>query len=160
MSSLLEVSQSLGHLLGQKGLSLATAESCTGGAVAQAITAVAGSSAWYMGGVVAYDNSVKRRVLNVSPSSLDHEGAVSEVVARQMATGAAALCGARISVATTGVAGPGGGSPSKPVGTVWVAWYLDGNVDAVKYVFVGNRHDIQASATRAALEGLAERLKK
>ena len=108
-------------LLQKKELSLATAESCTGGAVSQAITSVPGCSSVMKGAVVAYHNDVKMNVLGVSPSSLSMHGAVSGEVAEQMVLGVARLLDARCAIATTGVAGPGGGSPEKPVGTVWIA---------------------------------------
>ena len=108
-------------LLQQCGLTVATAESCTGGSVAAAITSVPGCSSVMLGGVVAYHNSVKAKVLGVDEALLEEYGAVSEPVVRQMVTGVAALTGADCAVATSGIAGPGGGTPEKPVGTVWVA---------------------------------------
>ena len=116
-------------LLQQRGLSVATAESCTGGRVAAAITSVAGCSAVMLGGVVAYHNNVKAKVLGVSEDVLAGYGAVSEPVVRQMVQGVAALTGADCAVATSGVAGPGGGTPGKPVGTVWVALKVGGVVE-------------------------------
>lgn len=117
-------------LLQQRGLSVATAESCTGGRVAAAITSVAGCSAVMLGGVVAYHNNVKTKVLGVSEDVLAGYGAVSEPVVRQMVQGVAALTGADCAVATSGIAGPGGGTPGKPVGTVWVALKVGGVVEA------------------------------
>ncbi len=108
-------------LLQQKRLSLATAESCTGGSIAAAITSVAGCSSVMRGGVVAYHNDVKATMLGVSADDLRRQGAVSESVVRQMAEGVAERFGACCSVATSGVAGPGGGTADKPVGTVWIA---------------------------------------
>ena len=108
-------------LLQEKCLSFATAESCTGGAVSQAITSVAGSSAVMRGAVVAYHNDVKSGVLGVSVDTLAAVGAVSEEVVRQMVGGVARLMAADCAIATSGIAGPGGGTPEKPVGTVWVA---------------------------------------
>lgn len=109
------------RLLREKNLDFATAESCTGGAVSQAVTSVAGCSDVMRGGVVAYHNDVKRDVLGVSESSLEAYGAVSEAVVREMVCGVARSLGAGCAVATSGIAGPGGGTEEKPVGTVWVA---------------------------------------
>ena len=115
------VEEQVQRLLTGRGWTLATAESCTGGAVAARLTARAGASAWFRGGVVAYHNDVKREVLGVSPSDLDRYGAVSEPVARSMAEGVRRVAGADCGIATTGIAGPSGGSAGKPVGTVWMA---------------------------------------
>ena len=111
----------LSHLLTRAGYRMATAESCTGGMVGSLCTAVAGSSDWFSGGVIAYANQVKERALGVPAEILEKYGAVSAEVVRQMALGALRVCGAQASVALSGVAGPGGGSPEKPVGTVWLA---------------------------------------
>jgi len=109
------------RLLKERGATVATAESCTGGRIAAALTAAAGSSEYFMGGVVAYSNDVKIAALGVDSETLARHGAVSEEVAKEMAIGALRLTGADYTIATTGVAGPGGGSPAKPVGTVWIA---------------------------------------
>jgi nicotinamide-nucleotide amidase len=103
---------------------LVTAESCTGGWVAKAITDIAGSSQWFEGGYVTYSNETKKRTLGVSAETLARHGAVSEQVAREMARGAIAASGADVAVAITGIAGPDGGSPDKPVGTVWFCWAM------------------------------------
>ena len=108
-------------LLGERSLTIATAESCTGGAVSQAITSVAGSSAVMRGAVVAYHNDVKSGVLGVSADTLSAVGAVSEAVVEQMVCGVSRVMSTDCAIATSGVAGPGGGTPEKPVGTVWVA---------------------------------------
>lgn len=108
-------------LLQERGLTFATAESCTGGSVAAAVTSVPGCSSVMLGGVVAYHNSVKSKLLGVGESVLDAFGAVSEPVVAQMVVGVCALTGADCAIATSGIAGPGGGSAEKPVGTVWVA---------------------------------------
>ena len=108
-------------LLGERSLTIATAESCTGGAVSQAITSVAGSSAVMRGAVVAYHNDVKSGVLGVSVDTLSAVGAVSEAVVEQMVSGVSRVMSTDCAIATSGVAGPGGGTPGKPVGTVWVA---------------------------------------
>ena len=115
------LSEQLGGLLRSKGLLMGTAESCTGGRIANMVTLVAGSSDYFVGGVVSYSNEVKHNVLGVSEDSLRLHGAVSREVVEQMAQGAIRTVGCDCSVATSGVAGPGGGSPEKPVGTVWIA---------------------------------------
>ena len=116
-----ELAMELVSALAERSLTIATAESCTGGAVSQAITSVAGSSAVMRGAVVAYHNDVKSGVLGVSVDTLAAVGAVSEEVVRQMVSGVARLMAADCAIATSGIAGPGGGTPEKPVGTVWVA---------------------------------------
>ena len=115
------VQSAVAEILGRRGETLASAESCTGGVIASKFTAMSGASEYFWGGVVSYDNSVKENVLGVSRHNLETYGAVSEQVARQMAEGVRRLCGTTYGVATTGVAGPTGGTPDKPVGTVWVA---------------------------------------
>lgn len=115
------VQSAVAEILVERGETLASAESCTGGVIASKFTAMSGASEYFWGGVVSYDNSVKENVLGVSRHNLETYGAVSEQVAREMAEGVRRLCGTTYGVATTGVAGPTGGSPDKPVGTVWVA---------------------------------------
>lgn len=115
------VQSAVAEILVERGETLASAESCTGGVIASKFTAMSGASEYFWGGVVSYDNSVKENVLGVSRHNLETYGAVSEQVAREMAEGVRRLCGTTYGVATTGVAGPTGGSPEKPVGTVWVA---------------------------------------
>lgn len=116
-----QLSIAIVELLRSKGYTFATAESCTGGAIAAAITKVAGCSDVMLGGVVAYHNDIKYQVLGVSKETLDKYGAVSEAVVREMVAGVSMRFGADCAVATSGIAGPGGGTPGKPVGTVWVA---------------------------------------
>ncbi len=127
--------QALGQMLYRQGLTIATAESCTGGYVGHLLTSVPGASNYYLGGVVAYANHIKVNVLGVAMADLHAHGAVSEPVARQMAAGVRRLTGAVLSVATTGVAGPTGGTADKPVGTVWIAASLGSKTVAKKYVF-------------------------
>ena len=115
-----------------RGFTLSVAESCTGGGVAAAVTSVTGSSEIFKGGVVAYANEIKRDVLSVSEESLLAHGAVSEEVVRQMVAGVASLMHTECAIATSGVAGPGGGTPEKPVGTVWTAFLVDGTVTTCK----------------------------
>jgi len=135
-----------------RGLRIAVAESCTGGLLGARLTAIAGSSDVVLGGVIAYANSVKESLLDVSADLLREHGAVSEPVARAMATGARARTGAEIGIGITGIAGPGGGTAAKPVGTVWVAVDLAGELHALHSVYWGNREEIRHRATQAALD--------
>ena len=137
-----------------RGLTLAVAESCTGGLLGMRLTAVPGSSRVVKGGTIAYANDVKVRELGVSQSDLDTHGAVSEPVARAMATGARLRFGTNIGIGITGVAGPDGGNPDKPVGTVWVAVDLDGEVHAVRAILPGDRSEIRYRAAQMALDRL------
>lgn len=154
--------QALGRALGKRGWRVATAESCTGGGIAAAITEVAGSSGWFEYGLVTYANRAKQQLLGVSEATLASEGAVSEAVVTQMVRGALMLSGADLAVAVSGVAGPGGGSPDKPVGTVWLAWGQRGNEDVAVRArcchFPGDREAVRAQTVWLALrelEGLA-----
>ncbi|CAK7047041.1 MAG: Nicotinamide-nucleotide amidohydrolase PncC [Desulfovibrio sp.] len=150
--------------LSRAGYFMATAESCTGGLIAAACTDVAGSSAWFKGGVVAYANAVKEHVLGVPRAVLDAHGAVSEEVVRHMALGALAVCGAEASIAVSGVAGPGGGTEEKPVGTVWIAVAVRARgskgaaVSAVRYLFDGDRSAVREQTVDAGLEDLRKLL--
>jgi len=149
----------LGAALEQRGWMLATAESCTGGWAAQAMTAIPGSSAWYDRGFVTYSNAAKMDLLGVTPRSLDRHGAVSEPVVREMAEGALRHSWAQAAIAISGVAGPGGGTPNKPVGLVCMAWALEGvGTESVELRLAGNRHQVRAQSVQAALAGLLERL--
>lgn len=151
------LSQHLGQHLLARNWRIATAESCTGGGVAAAITAIPGSSAWFEYGIVSYANSAKEKLLGVSSETLEREGAVSEAVVIEMARGALALSGANIAVAISGVAGPGGGSPGKPVGTVWFAWVMaTGEVKTQLKNFAGDRADVQKQAVIFALNSALE----
>ncbi len=140
------------------GATIATAESCTGGLVAGAITAIAGSSAWFERGFVTYSNLAKEEELGVSPSTIERFGAVSEETAREMAEGAVRASSAHWAVAVTGVAGPDGGSSEKPVGTVWFAWAGPGHLEALRRQFDGDRSAVREASVRVALEGLIDRL--
>lgn len=146
-------------LLTERGLTLATAESCTGGNVAARVVSVAGASACFRGSVVAYANDVKEKVLGVSGEDLERHGAVSEPVVRQMAEGARRLLGADYGVATSGVAGPTGGTPEKPVGTVWIAVASPEGTVAERFVFSFTRERNIDKATMKALGMLLERVK-
>jgi len=138
----------------------ATAESCTGGGIAAALTDLAGSSAWFDAGFITYSNAAKQRMLGVSPEHFRESGsgAVSEAVVLEMSLGAVACSGADVSMAVSGVAGPGGGSPEKPVGTVWIAWCVEGKADAECFLFGGDRAQIRYATISAALQGLVSRV--
>jgi nicotinamide-nucleotide amidase len=141
-----------------RGLTLATAESCTGGMVGARVTAIAGSSDVYVGGVVSYADEAKATLLGVDVATLANHGAVSEPVAREMARGAAQRFDADATIAVTGIAGPDGGTPEKPVGTVWFAWALLGVVHTERLAFPGDRAQVRERATQAALWGMLNRL--
>lgn len=148
------------ELLRQRGLTLCTAESCTGGNIAHNITRIPGCSDVFMGGVVAYDNSVKRNVLDVSAETLDAYGAVSAQVVRQMLSGACRAIGAQCAIATSGVAGPGGGTPDKPIGTVWIGVTAPEKGPRVSlFNFDGDRDDVINAATITALDMINNLLK-
>lgn len=137
---------------------LTTAESCTGGLIASRCTELAGSSIWFDRGFVTYSNMAKTQMLGVPEALIDQHGAVSEPVAQAMCTGAVYRSSATVSVAVTGVAGPTGGSIEKPVGTVWLAWCIDGTVHTELRRFRGDREQIRQATTECALEGLLKRL--
>ncbi len=148
-----------GALLAARGWHLVTAESCTGGWVAQAVTAVPGSSAWFERGFVTYSDQAKRELLGVRAATLATHGAVSEAVVREMAAGALARAAAEVAVAVSGIAGPGGGSAAKPVGTVCLAWALPGRApEACTVHLPGSRAAVRRAAVAAALAGIGERL--
>jgi PncC family amidohydrolase len=145
------VAENLVALYAARSLTCATAESCTGGGVGSAITAVAGSSAVFAGGVISYANSVKRDVLGVDSSTLETFGAVSAETAAQMALGARRLTGSDYAVSVTGIAGPGGGSELKPVGLVWFGLAGRDGVRTEKALFSGDRAQVRAQAVVHAL---------
>lgn len=146
----------LGKALLARGWHATVAESCTGGLVAGAITEVAGSSGWFDRGFVVYSNAAKRDLLGVPDALLREYGAVSEPVARAMAEGALARSAADVAVAVTGIAGPGGATPGKPVGMVCLAFaHRGGAAQAQTRRYTGTRAEVRAAAVRAALEGLA-----
>jgi nicotinamide-nucleotide amidase len=148
----------VGARLKDRGVKLAAAESCTGGWVAQAVTSVSGSSDWFERGFVTYSNDAKREMLGVRAETLDRFGAVSEETAREMALGALAASRAQLAVAITGVAGPTGGTPAKPVGMVCLAWASqEGAVDAVTKHFSGDREEVRRQSVICALQGVLER---
>lgn len=153
-----QVVHALADRLIARGLMLATAESCTGGLIAGACTDLAGSSAWFERGFVSYSNQAKTELLGVPADLIEREGAVSEAVARAMAAGALARSRAQVAVAVTGVAGPTGGSPQKPVGTVWFGWAVGSKVFAERRRFEGDRAAVRAATVEHALRTLMERL--
>ncbi len=149
----------VGAALKSHGMMLATAESCTGGGIAQAVTSVSGSSAWFERGFVTYSNLSKQQMLGVQEATLIAYGAVSEAVVREMAEGALRYSTAQVALAVSGIAGPDGGTPDKPVGTVWFAWALaKGAATVARHQFSGNRDEVRAQAERVALQGVLDRL--
>ena len=154
-----QLALAVGDRLQARAETLVTAESCTGGWIAKACTDVAGSSKWFQGGVVAYSNALKVALLNVPEGQLAQHGAVSEPIVRAMATGVLARTGSTVAVAVSGVAGPDGGTPDKPVGTVWLAWgwrQEDGSfrVETRRDRFAGGRDEVRRWTVRLALERL------
>ena len=153
------IAELAGRLLG-RSRQLVTAESCTGGWVAKVCTDRPGSSQWYRGGVIAYSNELKVALLGVRPRTLEEHGAVSEAAVREMAAGALQWLGGDVAVSVSGVAGPDGGTPDRPVGTVWFAWAERGDsgivVRAASRRFDGDRNQVRREAVLAALQGLIE----
>ncbi len=159
MKELDVLAQQLGAVLLARGESLATAESCTGGWVAQCVTAIAGSSAWFERGFVTYSNAAKTDMLDVSAATLERHGAVSEATARAMAQGALKHSRVDWSVAITGIAGPGGAVPDKPVGTVCFAWaQKNAGCEAQTGHFPGDRQAVREQSVAHAMRGLLERI--
>ncbi|MBF8222339.1 CinA family protein [Halomonas sp. 328] len=155
---LLTLSERLGQLCRARGIAVTCAESCTGGGVASAITAVAGSSDYFETGYVTYSNAAKARLLGVPGALLERHGAVSGPVVEAMTAGACRDSGAALGVAISGVAGPGGGSVDKPVGTVWFAWGGAEAQQAERHQLPGDRRAVREQAVRIALIGLIRRL--
>jgi nicotinamide-nucleotide amidase len=154
-AELFELAEQLGRLLKTSGKKIATAESCTGGWIAQTITEVPGSSAWFDRGFVTYSNPAKVQMLGVKQETLKKYGAVSAETAKEMALGALANSDADCGVAVTGIAGPDGGTPEKPVGTVFIAWgYKGGDSKVIREQFAGNRHQIRQQTVKVAIEGV------
>lgn len=166
------LSEEVGSVLLANTLTCATAESCTGGLVAKLLTDIAGSSAWFVGGFVCYSNETKHSMLAVPSEVIEAAGAVSREVVLALSANAVAKTGADVAVALSGVAGPGGGSPQKPVGTVWVGWATSGSAaarqstvaeqgkhgyqGAIQFVFCGDRDQIRRAAAGRALRGILE----
>ena len=157
MDPLSQLAAELGRHLQTLNAHVTTAESCTGGGIAEAITRIAGSSAWFEAGFVTYSNQQKTRQLDVPQALFTQVGAVSREVVEAMVRGAQAHSDARFAVAVSGVAGPGGGSPEKPVGTVWLAWGVGDEVTAECRHVPGDRDEVRRQTVIAALEGLIRR---
>ncbi len=151
-----ELALKLGRALHVRGWRLATAESCTGGWIAKVLTDVAGSSQWFDGGVVAYSNAAKTELLGVPSETLAVHGAVSEETVRAMADGARRRFAVDLAVAVSGIAGPGGGSEDKPVGTVHFAWAAPDRVMAARRIFAGSRESVRRHTVALALERLVD----
>lgn len=150
--------ESLAQALKTRGWTMAAAESCTGGLIAATCTGLSGSSDWFERGFVTYSNASKTEQLGVAAELIATQGSVSEPVARAMALGALTHSRAQVSVAVTGVAGPTGGSPDKPVGLVWFGWAIQGQAWTECRRFDGDRDAVRAATVRHALQGLLERL--
>ena len=158
---LYKLAEEVGAALKRRKLMLATAESCTGGWIAMAVTAVAGSSDWFERGFVSYSNEAKQEMLGVETNTLESQGAVSEATARAMAQGAIRHSRAQIAAAVTGIAGPGGGSAAKPVGTVCFAWAGPGpRLRSETRLFQGDREQVRRHTAIAALQGIIEILEE
>ncbi|ALI06301.1 MULTISPECIES: CinA family protein [Pseudomonas] len=156
MDDITELAAELGRRLQLLNAHVTTAESCTGGGIAEAITRIPGSSAWFEAGYVTYSNRQKSQQLEVPAQLFEKVGAVSREVVEAMAQGAQRKSLARFAVAVSGVAGPDGGSPSKPVGTVWLAWAVGQTLISEQRFFAGNRDEVRRQTVRAALEGLLQ----
>jgi PncC family amidohydrolase len=153
------LSKNLGAALAQKKLTLAVAESCTGGLIGGAVTAISGSSSYFRGGIIAYDNEVKQGLLRVPQRVLEKHGAVSADTVIAMARGAQKLLAADCSIAVSGVAGPGGGTKEKPVGLVYIGIAAKNRVQAFEERFIGNRESVREQTVKKALERMLEFLK-
>lgn len=159
MTDIQQLSRELGTALSRHGGVATTAESCTGGGVSAAITDIAGSSGWFDRAFITYSNEAKQQMLGVGSDVLEANGAVSEPVAEQMAVGALRHSAATISVAISGIAGPGGGTPDKPVGTVCFAWAdTSGWIQCETCLFDGDRNAVRQQACQKALSGMLQRL--
>jgi len=155
--TLVSLAERLQRLCLERHATVATAESCTGGLIAAAMTAVPGSSGYFLGGLVTYADAAKVQVLGIPEATIDAHGAVSAQVARAMASGAVERLGATLAVSTTGIAGPDGGSAAKPVGLVYLGLAWEGDADVRRLMLAGDRAAIRDAATAAALEWLIER---
>jgi nicotinamide-nucleotide amidase len=153
-----QLTQQLAEKLTASGLLICCAESCTGGLIAKTCTDLAGSSDWFERGFVTYSNQAKMDMLGVSPETLQQHGAVSEQTAAEMALGAIQHSRAQVALAVTGIAGPGGGSPQKPVGTVWFGFAVAGSVSCEKRVFEGDRQQVRQSSLLFALQHVIQLL--
>ena len=153
--ALQQLAQQLGTLAQASHHTLVTAESCTGGWIAKVLTDIAGSSAWFECGIAAYSYESKQALLGVRPETLEHLGAVSRETVLEMVSGALVHSGASLAVAVTGIAGPSGGTPDKPVGTVWIAWKRRGGYPTAElFRFDGDREAVRRQTVATALQGL------
>lgn len=152
--------QSIASILKQRGWTLSTAESCTGGGLGAALTTISGSSEWYQGGLISYSNASKQRLLNVDSQLIDQYGAVSEPVVRAMCWSAQQQLASEVAIAVTGVAGPDGGSAAKPVGTVWIGWQILELQTVQKFLFDGVREQVRSQSIDESLVGLLQRLQQ
>lgn len=158
-AELYQLAVEVGQVLHQRGIRLATAESCTGGWVGMVVTAVPGSSAWYDRGFITYTNDAKHTQLGVAMATMDSAGAVSEATVREMAAGVLQHSLADIALSISGIAGPSGGTPQKPVGTVCIGWAMrDGTTLQTTCRLDGDREEVRARAVAAALRGVIELL--
>ena len=154
------IAQQMGRACKRRKVMVVTAESCTGGGVAAAITRISGSAKWFDRGFVTYHNDAKKKMLGVKQRTLKEHGAVSEPVARQMAEGAIRASLADVAVSVTGIAGPTGGVPGKPVGTVWFAWAARGGpTQSRRFRFEGDRYEVRRQAVAMALQGIIDLLR-
>jgi nicotinamide-nucleotide amidase len=148
----ISLEEALGKLLKERNLTVASAESCTGGNIARLLTSVPGSSAYFKGSLIAYDNEIKARILGVDPAIIESEGAVSQKVVEQMAMGVCRKLGTQTAMATSGIAGPDGGTKEKPVGTTWICVYHEGKTYAKRFLFWGTRERIIDQASLTAMQ--------
>lgn len=148
----------IGEILVSKGWKMATAESCTGGLVAATLTDVSGSSRWFNGAIVAYSNEIKMSLLGVRETTLIDHGAVSEQTVLEMADGVCKKMGTEVGVSLSGIAGPTGGTPEKPVGTVWMGWHIGGETFAEKFLFEGDRAAVKIKSLQTVLKTLKAHL--
>ncbi|HJU70550.1 MAG TPA: CinA family protein [Paucimonas sp.] len=160
MDEIMDLATRAGHALHEKNLLLAVGESCTGGGVAQAITEIAGSSEWFDCGFITYSNASKTELLNVPAALIAQHGTVSEEVAAAMAEGALANSNAHVALSTTGIAGPGGAVPGKPVGTVCFGWTRGDRTHTERLVFAGDRQAVRRQTVIHSIKGLLRFLEK
>jgi len=157
-TEIFELSEQLGEVLIRRNATVTSAESCTGGGVAFALTSSQGASSWFHQSITTYSNEAKVQLAGVSKSLLSSYGAVSEQVAAEMAIGAALKANADYAVSISGIAGPTGGSEGKPVGTVCFGWCIEGRVDTTTELFSGDRHSVRMQSIKFALNGLLQRI--
>lgn len=151
----------VGQALKEQGRMVVTAESCTGGMIAEALTSVAGSTAWFDRAYITYSYESKKEMLGINETTIQKKGAVSQECVEEMALAAIQQSHATVSVSCSGIAGPGGGTADKPVGTVWIAWAMQGHeeVESQRFQFDGDRQSVREQTTEAALMGIMQLLK-